>query len=242
VSDLDPSIAAGYERAQFPSPETPWREATFSAIDFETTGLDSGSDEIISFATVTVDQGRVSLADARYRLVRPRHMPGGETIRIHGLRESDLAKAPPLSEVLVELLEAITGRVLIAHVAAVETSFLAVGLAERGLRLRNPVVDTAALAAELQRRRRRSLGGQQPIGLSGLARSLQLPVHRPHHAEGDALTTAQVFLALATHLDGFEPQTVGSLAQTEYRPGLRWRIGERLRRLRDQRIRSSARP
>jgi DNA polymerase III epsilon subunit-like protein len=29
-------------------------------------------------------------------------------------------------------------------------------------------------------------------------------VHRPHHAGGDALTTAQVFLALATHLEAFE--------------------------------------
>jgi DNA polymerase III epsilon subunit-like protein len=48
-------------------------------------------------------------------------------------------------------------------------------------------------------------------GLSGLARSLGLPVHRPHHADGDALTTAQVFIALATHLDGFRAQTLGSL-------------------------------
>jgi len=44
-----------------------------------------------------------------------------------------------------------------------------------------------------------------------MARALGLPVHRPHHADGDALTTAQVFLALATHLDVLERQTVGSL-------------------------------
>ena len=41
--------------------------------------------------------------------------------------------------------------------------------------------------------------------------SSALPAHRPHTADGDALTTAQVFLALATHLDALEPQTVGSL-------------------------------
>jgi DNA polymerase-3 subunit epsilon len=48
--------------------------------------------------------------------------------------------------------------------------------------------------------------------LSELAHSLGLPVHRPHHALGDALTTSQVFIALASLLDGYAPQTVRSLS------------------------------
>jgi DNA polymerase III epsilon subunit-like protein len=48
-----------------------------------------------------------------------------------------------------------------------------------------------------------------------MARSLGLPVHRPHEADGDALTTAQAFIALASHLDEFEPQTVASLELLE---------------------------
>jgi DNA polymerase-3 subunit epsilon len=200
-----------YTGAPLPAPSTPWRDATFSVIDLETTGLDPAIDEIISYATVTVSQGRVSLVDARYQLINPRRMPGGETIRIHGLLESDLAEAPPLSEALNGLLEAITGRVLVAHVAAVERSFLSVALASRGVELRNPIVDTAALALCLRHHRGQSLSPRRPIGLSELASALDLPVHRPHHAEGDALTTAQVFLALATHLDAYERQTVGSM-------------------------------
>jgi|GEM_PF-5522276 len=37
--------------------------------------------------------------------------------------------------------------------------------------------------------------------------SLGLPVHRPHHSLGDALATAQVFIALATLSDAYRPQT-----------------------------------
>ena len=203
--------ARAYTDAPLPAPSTPWREATFSVIDLETTGLDPTDDEIISYATVTVAEGRVSLADARYQLIRPRQMPGADTIRIHGLLESDLAEAPPLSEALDGLLEAITGRALVAHVAAVENAFLSVALAGQGLELRNPIVDTAALALGLRRRRGQRPPLREPIGLSELARELGLPVHRPHQADGDALTTAQVFLALATHLDEFEPQTLGSM-------------------------------
>jgi DNA polymerase III epsilon subunit-like protein len=38
-----------------------------------------------------------------------------------------------------------------------------------------------------------------------------------HHALGDSLTTAAAFIALATHLDAVEPQTVGSLVWAEER-------------------------
>jgi DNA polymerase-3 subunit epsilon len=198
--------------APSPPAEAPWREVDFTVIDLETTGLDPGSDEIISFATVTVSGGRITLADSRYALVRPDRMPDGDTIRIHGLREADLVDAPPLPELLDQLLEAMAGRALVAHVAAVERGFLGAALSSRGLELPNPVVDTAAMDRELRRLRRSEPAETDPIGLSDLARSLGLPVHRPHHADGDALTTAQAFIALATHLEAFEdPLTLGTL-------------------------------
>ena len=46
--------------------------------------------------------------------------------------------------------------------------------------------------------------------LNELTRSLGLPVPRPYRVQGEALTAAQVFIALATHLDEFAPQTVRS--------------------------------
>jgi DNA polymerase-3 subunit epsilon len=77
-----------------------------------------------------------------------------------------------------------------------------------------PVLDTALLARHVigaGRERNREMT------LSDAARRLGLPVHRPHVAEGDALTTAQLFLALASRLDRAEPQTVGSLARLSRR-------------------------
>jgi DNA polymerase-3 subunit epsilon len=172
-------------------------------------------------------------------------MPGEETIRIHGLRETDLEGAPPFSQVLDGLLKALTGSGIVAHVAAVERSFLAAALAEHRLPLRNQAVDTAALAAELGTHRRDPSLRAHPIGLSDLAQELGLPVHRPHHADGDALTTAQAFIALATHLDEIKPQTVGSLQKLGFRSGLLTRVRQRFRRTPaadGTGIRSSARP
>jgi DNA polymerase-3 subunit epsilon len=201
-----------YRGGRFPEEHVPWREASFTVIDLETTGLDPRADEIVSFATFTVSRGRVRLDDASYQLVRPARMPGWDTIRIHGLREADLHDAPPIGELLDLILGSLTGRVLVAHVAAIERGFLQAALASVGQDLINPVVDTSALDIELRRLRRQPPASSEPVALSEMARSLGLPVHRPHEADGDALTTAQAFIALATHLEAFEnPLTLGTL-------------------------------
>jgi DNA polymerase-3 subunit epsilon len=199
-------------------PRTPWREARFCVVDLETTGLDPGRDEIISYAAIPVEEGRVRPAGLVAGIARPTRMPPPETIRIHGLRPADLEDAPPLEAVLDELLEAMADRVLVAHVAAVETAFLGRALRNRGEELRGPVVDTARMAHAVLG------GGDHAPALDDLASHLGLPVHRRHHAEGDALTTAQVFLALATRLDRRRPQTVRSLSRAGRRgPFARWR-------------------
>jgi DNA polymerase-3 subunit epsilon len=207
---------------------TPWREAKLCAVDLELTGLDPTRDEIISFAALPIDDGCVRLGGSVYHLVRPHRMPEAETIQIHGLRSEDLAGAPELDEVIDELVEAIAGRVLVAHVAEVEEAFLGPVLRSAGAELKQPVIDTAALAAELAERRGEPIPDR--IGLTQLARALGLPVHRPHEADGDALTTAQVFLALATQLDRFEPQTIDSLTG-HHRDGTWARLRRRLARL-----------
>jgi DNA polymerase III subunit epsilon len=180
-------------------------------VDLETTGLDPKRDEIISFASVPIEHGRVIAGGVRTAVIRPERMPQAETIRIHGFRSADLANAPTLPQVLDLILEALAGRVLVAHVAWVERGFLAAAIKPAGLRLIEPILDTAALAPHVLGPDRRD--NAEPLPLSDAATSLGLPVHRPHHAEGDALTTAQLFLALAGHLDRTEPQTVGSLAR-----------------------------
>lgn len=207
--------ARRYAETPMPDRSRSWRRAEFCVLDFEITGLDPRSDEILSYGTVTVAGGRLTLADARHQLVRPARMPSAETIRIHGLREADLLGAPPLEQALGGLLEAITGRAIVAHAAVIERSFLRAALDTEGIELRNPFVDTAAMAGELGRRTGRFGRGRSMIGLSELARSLGLPVHRPHHADGDALTTAQAFLALATHLEGGRELTLGELEAME---------------------------
>jgi DNA polymerase-3 subunit epsilon len=199
---------------------TPWREGRYCVVDLELTGLDPRRDEIVSYGAVPVDGGRVLAQDAVYGLVRPSSPMPSRSVLVHGLRDPDLVDAPEAAVALLELVGAMAGRVLVAHAAQIERAFLRRALRGLGERLRGPVIDTRGLAqlwlAE------RDGAPTRLASLDELARALRLPVHSPHNALGDALTTAQLFIAAATHLDAQRAETVRSLAQA----------GDRLQNLR----------
>jgi DNA polymerase-3 subunit epsilon len=209
-----------------------WRSASFLVVDVETTGLDPRRDEVISFAAVPVEAGRVVAGAEVHGLVRPKSDPPPESVEIHGLRAADLAAAPAAPGALAPLAAALEGRIMVAHAAWIEQGFLRPHLRALGRRAPRRVVDTGLLWRTLSIERGRSDPGM--CALSAIATALGLPAHRPHVAEGDALTTAQVFLALATHLEAHGRATVGALTSAGWQlrgwalwhpPGLRVRSG-----------------
>lgn len=192
--------------------ESSWRQAQFCALDFETTGLNLRKDEVVSFGAVTIAEGRIQAASARYRIVRPDRPVSPESIACHAIRPQDLVNAPRFEDCLDELVELLAGRVLIAHAAWIELALLRRALKHRRLRPAKLVVDTSrlAMAAGLP-----APPAGRVIGLEHLAALMGLPGHTPHHALGDALTTAEVFLALVGRLEaGSAAMTAGALCRT----------------------------
>jgi DNA polymerase III subunit epsilon len=108
---------------------------------------------------------------------------------------------------------ALAGRTLVAHAAWVEDGCLRSALARAQITSRGPAVHTMAVGAAVLRARGQTPGAQMP--LTALAEQLSLPVHRPHHADGDALTTAQVFLAAAAHMEAAGRGTLGDLVDPD---------------------------
>jgi len=192
----------------------PWRQAEFIVVDLETSGLDLDSDEILSVAAVPVRAGRVIPAEIFTTLVRPRRSPPAVGIRIHGLRDADLRDQLPLEQQIDLIADALADRILVAHAAWIERGFLS-RVMPTGRPLTAQVIDTMMLG-------RAVLLGEgvdcpEVPSLAYLATKLNLPIHRPHHADGDALTTAQVFIALASRLNRERDATVGELLAA--RPG-----------------------
>jgi DNA polymerase-3 subunit epsilon len=173
-----------------------WREACYCAIDVETTGLDLRRDSIVSIGSAGIRDGRIVCGDSYYSLIRPASPVSVASMRVHCLRPADLEDAPVARDVGQEIARRLTGRIVVAHAAWIERAFLKRLLRQAGIRFAAPIVDTAALARALGYARDSAQGREPSLEL--LARQLSLPVYAPHHALGDATTTAAVFLTLAT--------------------------------------------
>jgi DNA polymerase III subunit epsilon len=180
-----------------PDPGRSWRADELWVVDLETTGLNLRRDKIISYGAVPIRGGRIRIAEAVYSLVGIADNIPPESARIHCIRTQDLSCAPPLKQAVTQLHSLIGDDPIIAHCAVIERILLRRAYHTCGLRMHNDFIDTATLAGS-------ALGetvDDGAISLEYAADALDVPVHAPHHALGDAITTANVFLAVAARLE-----------------------------------------
>jgi DNA polymerase-3 subunit epsilon len=184
----------------------PWRRAPFVALDFETTGLDYRRDAVIAFGTVPVRGGRVVVGEGAERLVAAGVASSPTSMKIHQLLPRDLEEGLPPEDAGDELRSSLEGRFLLTWYADVEVAFLRRMLGGRARTWVRRTVDVRRLAIELEH-----ADPEARFGLSACARRYGVPVASPHEALDDALVTAQLFLVLASKLEGRGFRTVRSL-------------------------------
>ena len=182
-------------------------------LDTETTGLDpAGGDRVISIGAVRVVNGRVLQQETFEQLVEPgRSVPSAST-SIHGITADMLAGAPSIEEVLPAFARFAEDTVLVGHNVSFDLQFLAPAEAATGVELARPALDTLLLHAALH-------PDHQEHSLDAIAGRLGVSVVGRHTALGDALVTAEVFVALAVLLRRRGVRTLGEaveLAQRSY--------------------------
>jgi DNA polymerase-3 subunit epsilon len=199
LRSVPPGPLRDYLSRGFPQSRRDYRDTEFLAVDLETTGLNARADQILSVGYVAVHGTRIDLASARHRVVRvDRSIPEASAV-IHQITDDQAASGLELAEVMGELLEVLSGKVMIAHHAAVELGFL--GNACRrlwGAGLLVPVVDTQELARRTFERRQIPFKGSD-LRLHALGKRYNLPRYGAHNALSDALAAAELFLAQTAH-------------------------------------------
>lgn len=211
-----PGPLADLAAVAVPERRTPLREVALLAVDVETTGLKPGRDEVLSVGFVPVVAGEVLLGAARHLPVRPRGSVG-QSAAVHGLTDDALADAPPMAQVLPDVLRAFTGQehrlVMLAHFARIETGFLSAACRQLyGTDVPLPVIDTWDLELRLLRKHL----DEVPTGrvrLDACRRARGLPRYSAHNAAVDALACAELFLAQWAELQARQetPLTLGDV-------------------------------
>jgi len=101
----------------------PASEATFAAIDLETTGLDPDKDRIVEIGLVKFRADGTILDEFATLIQSPGSAPDARAI--HRIDDDDLAGAPSIEQALPEVRAFIDGTILVAHNCEFEEGFLA---------------------------------------------------------------------------------------------------------------------
>ena len=172
-------------------------ERVFVALDLETTGLNADRDAITEVAAVRIRNDRIT--ERFSTLVNPKRPIPLQIQQLTGIRDEDVADAPPIEAVLPELMAFVGADVdaIIAHNARFDLGFLAAS----GLQFHRPALDTFELASIL-------LPRVPSYSLGGLCAEAGIDLTDAHRALDDTVATAQLFLHLVQRLRALPVNTL----------------------------------
>ncbi|MFM2398393.1 MAG: polymerase PolC-type [Pseudomonadota bacterium] len=183
------------------------QQSRWIVLDVETTGMDTGSDSLLSIGAVALVDGRIKPADSLELLVRPKIISKRDNILIHGIGEAAQASAQEPREACIAFLDFIGQAPLLAFHAAFDRAFLARAVKTYlNQPFSNPWLDVAHLAAAVHPKiKAKSL--DEWLAFAGITAQSR------HTAAGDAFTTALLLQQLVRASGQSEFEALEKLAQ-----------------------------
>lgn len=170
------------------------------SLDCETTGLDRRRDEIIAIGAVRIHGNRILTSERLELLVRPdKRRVCAESVRIHQLREQDLAAGIPIDEAMRQLMTFIGSRPLVGYFLEFDLAMIdRVLFPMLGMGLPQPRIEVSALYYDYKDRQRprHERGGDMDLRFATMMRELDLPLREAHDAVNDAVMAALAFVKL----------------------------------------------
>ena len=196
-----------------PSPNAalPLEQSRLVVVDVETSGLNIVKDRLIAIGAVAVVNGRIALADSLEIVLQQDVVSNKDNILIHGIGGEVQREGVPPVEALLTFLEYLGKSPLVAFHVAFDQSMIGRALkAYLGLRLDHPWADLAYVAPALNARMARS-----HRSLDHWMAHFQISNYARHSALADALSTAELLLALRPQLRGRDADSFSGLRDME---------------------------
>lgn len=171
------------------------------SLDCETTGLNVRSDEIISIGAVRIVGNRILTSERLELLVRPEKGVSADSVRIHRLREQDVAQGLPIDEAMKRLMHFIGSRPLVGYYLEFDVAMINRALFPMlGMGLPQPQVEVSALYYDYKFRQLPAYQQQGNANIdlrfATLMQDLGLPVRDAHDALNDAVMAGLAFIKL----------------------------------------------
>ena len=180
---------------------------SYLAIDFETTGLNSMMDNILSVAAVPIDNLTLDISKAWHQFVAEQQEIKEDTVVINHILPQMLNGAETLDDTMNKLFELMQGRILIAHGSSIEKRFILHYLNVRYNLSQFPLLWLDTLKIE------RSLlqDSENNYQLTHVRNKYNLPEYVGHNALIDAISAGELFLAQLAKVFGKTPKEIGEI-------------------------------
>ena len=191
----DPHFAFMYD----PPPPGEW-----VVVDCETTGLDVHRDEIISIGAVRIVGNRLLTSAKLELLVRPDRKLNADSVRVHGLREQDVAQGIAPEEAMARLLDFVGSRPLVGYFLEFDVAMLNREIWRLlGVHLPQRKIEVSAMYYDYKNRQLPShlQGGEIDLRFATMMNDLGLPLRGAHDAVNDAVMAGLAFIKLKYLVD-----------------------------------------
>ncbi|HEU5295706.1 MAG TPA: 3'-5' exonuclease [Burkholderiaceae bacterium] len=186
----DPHFAFMYD----PPPKDEW-----VTLDCETTGLDVHRDKIVSIGAVRIVGNRMLTSQRLELLVRPERALSADSVRVHHLRERDVAAGIKPEQAMRQLLEFIGSRPLVGYYLEFDVAMINREIFPMlGLGLPQQKIEVSALYYDYKNRQRPAHERDRMIDLrfDTMMSELGLPLRDAHDALNDAVMAGLAFIKL----------------------------------------------
>lgn len=177
-------------------PEDEW-----VSLDCETTGLDVNLDEIITIGAVRIRGNTIMTSERLELTVKPeRRKLTAESVKVHRLRQQDVAQGMPIEEALKQLMSFIGSRPLVGYYLEFDLAMINRALVPLiGVKLPQPKIEVSGLYYDYKfQQLPHHQQGLTHIDLrfASLMKDLDLPQLEAHDAVNDAVMAALAFIKL----------------------------------------------
>ena len=173
------------------------------ALDCETTGLDVRRDQIVSIGAVRIAGNRLLTSQRLELLVRPERSLNVDSMRVHRLRERDVAQGLDPQQAMRLLLDFIGSRPLVGYYLEFDVAMLNREIWPMlGVRLPQPKIEVSAMYYDFKNRQlpvdRR--GSDIDLRFATMMKDLDLPLRDAHDAINDAVMAGLAYIKLRSLL------------------------------------------
>ena len=169
------------------------------AVDIETTGLNTDTDNIIEIAAIKFLNGEY--VDKYVSYVNPMRKITEEITALTGITDNDVIFSPTISQIVEEVNQFIGNSPVVGHNLKFDLSILN----REKIAINNDYIDTYDIAYNV-------VVADINLSLSSLADYLNVQFDELHRAEGDAYLSFQVFQSLIPYIQEVSPKDISLYA------------------------------